>query len=127
MTDGMGVRLLKDLRAFQEAEAFKLAVYQIARDSPLVQRDFRFREQLMSSTASVQANIAEGWRRSAAPDFIRFLRYSRASLEEAELWLRDGVQRGHYAEAVCADAFARADRCGRLITALRKSLEPFVR
>ncbi len=72
-------------------------------------------------------NMAEGWRRYNAAEFCQFLRYSRASLEETERWIRDGIARHHYTEEDARPAIALADRCGRTTTGLWKSLRPFIR
>ena len=79
----MGVKTLDELIAFREASAFKIAVYAIVRKHAAADRDYRYRDQLFDAASSLEANIAEGWRRFGAPDIIRFLRYAVASLEEA--------------------------------------------
>ena len=57
----------------------KLAVYALVRVHPSAAEDVRFRAQLFDAAASVEMNIAEGWRRHNAGEFSQFLRYSRAS------------------------------------------------
>lgn len=121
----MGVQRLEDLSAFQLAVDFKLEVYRLIRESPGARADWRFRAQLSDAASSVESCITEGWHRYVAGEFANFLRYSRASLAEAERWLKDGVARGHFAPHAINDALAVADQCGGAITNLRKSLEPF--
>ena len=123
----MGVKNLDDLLVFRAAVALKLAVYQLVREHTEAQADHRFRAQLFDAAASVEMNIAEGWRRYAAGEFVQCLRYSRASLEETERWIRDGIARRHYTEADASDALALADRCGRMTMGLWKSLQPLVK
>lgn len=123
----MGVQRLEDLRAFTLAVQFKLAAYQLVRQHPAADADSRFRSQLFDAAASVEMNIAEGWRRHAAGEFCHFLKYSRASLEEAERWIHDGVARGYYPAHATADALQLADQCGRTTMALWRSLQPFAK
>lgn len=123
----MGVQRLEELLAFQTALQAKLAVYELVRTHQPAADDFRFRSQLFDAAASVEMNIAEGWRRHNASEFSQFLRYSRASLEEMERWVHDGIARGHYTAAEARRALDLADTCGRLTMALWKSLQPFVK
>ncbi|MSO49371.1 MAG: four helix bundle protein [Acidobacteria bacterium] len=121
----MGIKRLDDLVAFKEAVAFKVEVYALVRRSAGADRDFRYRDQLFDAASSVEANIAEGWRRFAAPDMIRFLRYATGSLEEARVRLLDGVDRGYFTREACDGALVHAARCGAATTNLIKSLERF--
>jgi len=123
----MGVQRLEDLRAFTLAVEFKLATYRLVRAHPPAEGDARFRLQLFDAAASVEVNIAEGWRRHAAGEFCHFLKYSRASLEEAERWIHDGVARGYYPADATTAALTLADQCGRTTMALWRSLQPFTK
>lgn len=118
----MGVKRLEDLVAFKEAGAFKLEVYAIVRSHPAADRDWRYRDQLFDSASSVEANMAEGWRRFGAADMIRFLRYAAGSLDEARARLLDGVARGYFNRDTCDAALLHAARCGAATTNLIKSL-----
>jgi len=119
----MGVKRMDDLVAFKEAVAFKVEVYAIVRRSALAERDFRYRDQLFDAASSVEANIAEGWRRFGAAELVRFLRYATGSLEEARVRLLDGVDRGYFTRGVCEPALTHAARCGAATTNLIKSLQ----
>lgn len=121
----MGVQRLEELRAFTLAVQFKLAAYALVHAHPAAENDARFRSQLFDAAASVEINIAEGWRRHSAGEFCHFLKYSRASLQEAERWIHDGVARGYYSADAIADVLTLADQCGRTTMALWKSLRPF--
>lgn len=119
----MGVKRLDDLVAFREAVAFKVEVYAIVHRNVRADRDYRYRDQLFDAASSVEANIAEGWRRFSAPDMIRFLRYATGSLEEARVRVLDGVDRGYFGRAGCEPALSHAARCGAATTNLIKSLQ----
>ena len=119
----VGVKRLDDLVAFKEAVAFKVEVYAIVRRSALAERDYRYRDQLFDAASSVEANIAEGWRRFGAADLVRFLRYATGSLEEARVRLLDGVDRGYFTRGVCEPGLTHAARCGAATTNLIKSLQ----
>jgi four helix bundle protein len=91
---GVGVASFQDLRAWQSAREFKLAIYRLCDTEPLSD-DFRLRDQLRESAASAVSQIAEGFGRFNPADFARFLGIAKASLIEAQNHLQDAVDRGH--------------------------------
>ena len=106
--------LLKDLIVWQLADELRREVIRLA-ESPTVQKDFRFRDQLRSAAGSIPANIAEGYGRLRHAEFVRFLDYATGSLRETEEWLRDGEAR----QIWDANDLAPARRlCRRLTPAL---------
>jgi four helix bundle protein len=123
----MGVAKLEDLMAYQAARSFKLAVYELVNGSDRARADDRYHSQVFDAAASVEMNIAEGFRRFSAAEFCQFLRYSRASLEETLRWLDDGVVRGYFAKSNLAAIQPLAESSARLTIALWRSLQPFVK
>jgi four helix bundle protein len=118
----MGVKKLEDLMAFKLAVEFKLAVYELLRGHPEAARDARYADQLRDAASSVEANLAEGWRRFAARDMAQFVRIALASLEEAKVRVRDGAHRGHFSDAECESALRLGHRCGAATMALLRAL-----
>ena len=123
----MGVKKLEDLVAFLLAVEFKRGVYRIVRASPDAWADLRYRSQIFDAARSVEANIAEGWKRFSAGDMARFFRIALGSLEEAKRRLMDGVDSGYFTEADCADTLVLGNRCGAALTALSKTMREFAR
>lgn len=123
----MGVHRIEDLIAWQLAQSFKLEVYRLLRAYPAAGADFQFRDQLRGSASSVGANIAEGFRRFERREFSRFLTIALASLNEAMLWLPDGVDRGHFPQGACDDALQFGRRCYVATLRLKQSLHPPIR
>jgi four helix bundle protein len=68
-------------------------------------------------------NIGEGFYRFGAREIVRFLSIALASLGEATLWLRDGVDCGHFDAESCTEAFALAKRCRVATLRLQHSLK----
>ena len=122
----MGVKKLDDLVAFLLAVEFKRGIYRIVRSSPDAWADLRYRSQIFDAARSVEANIAEGWKRFSAADMARFFRIALGSLEEAKRRLMDGVDSGYFSAADCKDTLVLGNRCGAALTALWKSLRGFV-
>src|SRR5688572_14906388 len=97
----MGFKTLDEIKAFHAACAFKLEVYGILDESPAALRDFDFRDQLRDAAVGGEINVAEGWRRYLAGDFIKFLRVASGCVEEATRLVEDGVTRRYF----------KTDRC----------------
>jgi four helix bundle protein len=93
----MGVGAFHDLRAWQTARTFKLAVYRLSESSPLC-NDPRLRNQLRETAASAVSQVAEGFGRFNPKDFARFLGMAKASLIEAQNHLQDAVDRRYITE-----------------------------
>lgn len=108
--------------AWQLAHAFKLEVHRLIRAHPAANGDFAFRDQLRAAASSAGMNIGEGFHRFHRRDFARFLTIALSSLGEAMLWLRDGVDRGHFPSTVVTDALALGERCYAATLRLKQSL-----
>ena len=110
----MGVARYEDLIAWQLATQLRKRVIELTARAPVC-NDRRFCDQTRSATASVTANIAEGFGRYTRPDFVRFLRYARGSAYETREWLRDGKDRGHFNECEFPEQWGLLERlCGAL-------------
>ena len=109
----MGVRRFEDLVAWQLAHQLSLEVF-VATETGRAARDFRFRDQLRDSAASVGRNIAEGFGRSSPGDFARFLRMPRGSLAETRNTLIEGRERGYLTPALADRLLNLASATDRL-------------
>jgi four helix bundle protein len=75
----MGVRNFRDLVAWQLCYELKCEVFAFTATGA-ASKDFKYRDQIRSSSASTHTNIAEGFGRFRPRDFARVLEYARASL-----------------------------------------------
>ena len=115
-------------RDYRDLEVWRLAmdlvegVYRISRDFPKAE-EYRLTSQLLRAAVSVPANIAEGNARSSRKDYARFVSISRGSLAETETLLvlarRIGLARPELIDSVLSEA----DRVGRMLNGLHRSLE----
>jgi four helix bundle protein len=90
----MTVRNFRDLVAWQLCYELKCEVLAFTATGA-ASKDFKYRDQIRSSSASAHSNIAEGFGRFRPRDFARFLEYARASLIETQNHLLDGRDRGY--------------------------------
>jgi four helix bundle protein len=118
----MGVKRLEDLHAFNLATAFKLEVYKLIDEHPNAAADFRYCGELREALSSGESNLAEGWRRYRKRDMANFVRIALASVEEAQVRLRDGIHRRYFTRAECERAMELGRRCGAATMALLRSL-----
>jgi four helix bundle protein len=90
----MGVHSFYELRAWQSARTFKLAIYRLIGHGTLA-KDLKLRDQLRESARSAASHVAEGYGRFYPADFARFLGMAKASVIEAQNHLQDAVDCGH--------------------------------
>ena len=100
---------IENLKVWKLACAFEDGVLDLLERSPKAVRDGKFYVQLGDAASSVANNVAEGFYRFNAAEFANFVRYSRASLAEAERQLRAGVRKRHWPQAA-ADPISRSQR-----------------
>lgn len=84
-------------------EIYEMDVYRLAEDlSDLVWNEFdKWSEkaqrtigyQVIRSSDSIAANIAEGYGRFSTKERVQFYRYARGSFEETKAWLRKAIRR----------------------------------
>jgi four helix bundle protein len=112
----------RDLEVWQFAMDLAEAVYLLTRTFPKAE-EYRMTSQLLRAAASVPANIAEGNARSGRKDYARFVSIARGSLAETEtlLMLARRVRLGP-ADAI-DQTLAQADRVGRMLNGLHRSLD----
>lgn len=117
----MSIRHFSEIKAWEAARSLVAAVYALSKEGPL-ERDFGLRDQLRRAAVSVMSNIAEGFGRGTARDFIRFLDIAQASGNEVESLLYV-IQDLRYADpSAIEDVRARAGRSIALIRAFRSYL-----
>ena len=75
------IKRFEDLEIWQEARRLSKIIHKISIETDL-KTDFKFREQIKSSSGSVMDNIAEGFERGTRAEFIQFLGYSKGSCGE---------------------------------------------
>ena len=94
----------EDIYAWQKAHAFVLLVYRVTGHFPEVER-FGLISQFRRAAVSIEANIAEGYKKLSKADKLRFFNISQGSLEECRDYIilsRDlnFLQKGEF-EALC--------------------------
>ena len=91
----MAAKNHRELVVWQLADELRREVLALTANPP-ASRDFAFRDQLRDAMSSIPANLAEGFRRSSASDFARFVTYAFSGLAEVEDRIDDGLVRGYW-------------------------------
>ena len=76
------IKRFEDLEIWIEARRLASVIHKIAIETDL-KTDFKFKEQLKSSSGSVMDNIAEGFERDGNIEFRQFLSIAKGSAGEA--------------------------------------------
>ncbi len=117
------IRSYRDLRVWNEAMVLAGCCYHLTRSFPREEL-FGLTAQIRRAAASVPANIGEGYGRSNAGDYARFLLISQGSLKELETHLILS-QRVALMERKAFDVpLALADQVGRMLRSLHRSVRP---
>ena len=113
-----GIKCFTDIRAWQRARQWSKEIFQRTRGK-LFAEDRRLVAQINDSSASVMANIAEGFRRGTQGELIQFLGYSIGSLNETQSHLCVAYDR----EYIDRDGFGELFQDG---TEIRKMIVKFM-
>ena len=75
------INRFEDLEIWQEARRLSKMIQKIATETDL-KTDFKFKEQIKSSSGSVMDNLAEGFERDGNLEFRQFLSIAKGSAGE---------------------------------------------
>lgn len=113
-----GVRRFTDLEIWKRSRQWSKRIFALTQGAPF-SRNRRLVEQINDSSESVMANIAEGFGRGTQAEFVTFLGYATASLNETQSHLCAAYDRGYLDRDCFAQEFAEG-------TEIRKMTVKFV-
>jgi len=117
-----GIRSYRDLQVWSLGVDLAAECYRVSAILPEAEK-FGLTAQIRRAAVSIPANIAEGHGRASRKDFIRFLRMAQGSLKELETHFVIATRVGWLEDAAIQHVNAGADRLGRMIRGLIRSLE----
>jgi four helix bundle protein len=81
------IKTFFDLDVYRLSNEYSMKIYFLTRSFPKSET-YSLTSQIIDSSRSICANIAEGWgRRTYESEFKKFLVYSMGSLQETKSWL----------------------------------------
>jgi four helix bundle protein len=87
----------EELEVWKEARRLKISISELTKTFPDSEK-FRLTDQIIRSSRSIDAQIAEGHGRQTKPDEKRFCTIARGSLSEALNHLIDAFDEGYISE-----------------------------
>ncbi|HTC64074.1 MAG TPA: four helix bundle protein [Candidatus Saccharimonadales bacterium] len=118
----MKINRFSDLTVWQKAHELTLATYRLTEKFPRSEQ-YGIVSQLRRSSASVSANIAEGFGRRTTKELLRCLQISRGELEETRYFLILSRDLQHISSNDFENMNGQCDSVGQLINALGGSLK----
>ena len=110
----MVISRFEDIESWKRARDLAVQIYSVSRNG-LFAKDFGLRDQIQRSSVSVMANIAEGFARNGAVEFIRYLTVAQASVVEVQSHLYIALDLGYITDPDFKQLYAQAERVRRLI------------
>lgn len=109
------------IMAWQKAHRFTVLVYQVTRKFPADEL-FGLSSQFRRATVSVEANIAEGYKKLSKADKLRFLNVSEGSLAECRNYIILSRDLGYIDSQQYELLYQRIIEASKLLTAYSKGI-----
>lgn len=110
----MKIECFEDIIAWQLARKLTNNVYHNLRDC----HDFGFRDQIQRASVSVMNNIAEGFERNGAKEFVRYLNISKAFCAEVRSMFYIGHDLQYFSSEFFSQGLATTDEVARILRGL---------
>ena len=121
----MAIRTYKDLEIYQEAYNLAMEIFEITRTFPTEEK-YSLTNQILRSSRSVAANIAEGWSKRRYEDvFKRHLNDSLGSNAETQVWLDFAKDCGYINQQQYKKLYDRYENLGGKIHKLMNNWQTF--
>ena len=115
------VERFEDLIAWQKSRVLARTIYALS-NSAAFAKDFGLRDQIRRASVSVLSNIAEGFDRSGATEFHRFLVIAKGSCAEVRAQLYVALDAEYITENEFTTTMTLAEETSRIIAGLRKAV-----
>jgi len=116
------IKSYRDLRVWQEAMNLAEACYRVTILFPRVEL-YGMTSQIRRASASIAANVAEGYGRRTRGEYIQFLYIAQGSLKELETHLLLSKRVELASGESISPIMSQCESVGRLLGALIRSLE----
>lgn len=117
----MSIRSYQDLEVWKRGMDLAEMVYRLTRRFPKEEL-YGLTSQIRRATASIPANIAEGWARQGTAEFLQFLRIAAGSLRELETHLLLSQRVGITQPCELNTIFQEIEILGKQLISLQRSL-----
>jgi four helix bundle protein len=104
-----------DLEVYKECCKLRISISSLAKNAFPLEEKYKLTDQIIRSSRSITANIAEGYGRYYYKENIQFCRISRASLTETLEHLITAFDEKYITENQLIEYKTKIDSCGRLL------------
>jgi four helix bundle protein len=118
----VAVTSYRDLLVWNAAIEIAVDSYRVTKAFP-GSETYGMTSQIRRSSASIAANIAEGYGREHRGSFVQFLRIAQGSLKELETHVILSGRLGLMLEKDVARLLGQADELGKMLRAMIRSLQ----
>jgi four helix bundle protein len=112
----------RDLKVWKFAIELSVVCYEVTRTFPR-EEIYGLTSQIRRSSASVAANIAEGYGRENRGSFAQFLKIAQGSLKELETHLIIAGRIGFLQASALDELLDRCDEIGKMLGSLIRSVQ----
>lgn len=112
----------EEILAWQKAREFCKKI-KLLTDKPEFSRDYKLKDQILSSSVSIMDNIAEGFERQGNKEFLQFLYISKGSCGETRSQLYRASDYNYITPEEFNDAFFDALEISRILHGLISSIQ----
>jgi four helix bundle protein len=117
-----------DLEVYKECRQLRISISSLTKNEFPIDEKYKLTDQIIRSSRSITANIAEGYGRYYFKENIQFCRISRASLTETLEHLITAFDEKYISESKLIELKTKVDTCGRLLNGyinfLKKQQKP---
>ena len=112
----------RDLKVWQLAIEVSVACYEVTKAFPREEM-YGLTSQIRRSSASVAANIAEGYGRENRGSFVQYLKIAQGSLKELETHLIISERAGLMTVATLSELLGRCEENGKMLGSLIRTVQ----
>ena len=118
----MKIERFEDLEIWKDARELCKYVFKITSHEPF-SKDYKFRDQIRSSSGSVMDNIAEGFGRGGNKEFINFLSIAKGSNDETRSQSYRAFDFDYISEEKLNDLLEQTDKISKKTSSFIKHLK----
>lgn len=113
----------EDIKSWQKARELSTLVYKLTQSNDQFVKDFGLKDRIRRSSVSITSNIAEGYERETAKEFIRFLYIAKGSTGELKSQIYLAFDLGYLSDLEFKELIDRINEISKLIFGLIKYLK----
>jgi len=116
------VKSYRDLIVWRDGVDIATDIYKLTNSFPK-EETYGLSSQLRRAAVSIASNIAEGYGRNTTGSYVQFLKTARGAINEIETQLEISCRIGLTSSERIEQVLGKADKLGRMISSLVRSIE----